>query len=109
MTDNRYGDQPLGKSVEEVEREEGNRVNSSVPGELQRDAEMHAAIIPAVVGGGTGGSVGFPAVLDPDGLIEDGSGADDGTAASERGSSGWAAGDGVNQPMADSDRGTSES
>ncbi|CAM4452400.1 hypothetical protein [Deinococcus marmoris] len=49
MTDSsdRYGSEPLGKSVEEVESEAGNRVNPSVPGEQVRHDE-EVAMIPAV-------------------------------------------------------------
>jgi hypothetical protein len=50
MTDSsdRYGSQPLGKSVEEVESEAGNRVNPAVPGEQIRHDEEVVAMIPAV-------------------------------------------------------------
>ncbi|MFC4424634.1 hypothetical protein [Deinococcus navajonensis] len=66
MTDssNRYGDQPLGKSVEEVEREGGNLTNSPVPGELHRDED--APVVPAVIGGNASGVPGIavnPVVL----------------------------------------------
>lgn len=75
MTDNKYGNKPLGKSVEEVESESANTVNSPVPGEQRRAEE--AAVIPAVVTGNAGGT---PAVINPDALIEKGSGPDDTTA-----------------------------
>ncbi|GGL70345.1 hypothetical protein GCM10010840_05520 [Deinococcus aerolatus] len=77
MTDNRYGDKPLGKSVEEVENEQGNRVNSPLPGENRRDLDAAADFVPVVVSGGTGGSAGFPAVVNPDALTEDGGGSVD--------------------------------
>lgn len=110
MTDNRYGSEPLGKSVEEVEGESGNRVNSSVPGETQRDLEMDAAIIPAVVSGGTGGSAGFPAVIDPNGLVEDGSGPqEDRRDPARQPMQDWGDQGGGDAPMPDQDRGTSES
>ncbi len=108
MTDNRYGDKPLGKSVEEVENEQGNRVNSPMPGESRRELEDEANFVPAVVTGGTGGSAGFPAVVNPDALVEEGSGPADHTEAAERGRDRTDR-DGVNQPMPDRDRGTSES
>lgn len=79
MTDssNRYGDQPLGKSVEEIEREGGNLENSPVQGEdLRRDDGL---VVPAVVGGITSGA---PAAVVGAGLLTDRGGADDGTARS---------------------------
>ncbi len=114
MTDNRYGDKPLGKSVEEVESQEGNRVNSPVPGEARRDLADEADFIPVVVSGGTGGSAGFPAVINPEALIEEGSGPVAPTAETRagdagRGGFGLADEDDVNTPMPDRDRGTSES
>lgn len=45
---------PLGKSVEEVERTEGNRVNPSTPGERRQD-EGVIVPIPVVNTGTTGG------------------------------------------------------
>ncbi len=71
MTDNsnRYGNQPLGKSVEEVEQDAGNRVNSPVEGEERRDndetfvpaiANGNASGVPGIVGGTAGG---VPAIL----------------------------------------------
>lgn len=112
MTDNRYGDKPLGKSVEEVESEAGNRTNSSLPGEARRDLADEADFIPVVVSGGTGGSAGFPAVVNPDALIEKGSGPVDPTNETRVGDAregGLSQNDGVNTPMPDRDRGTSES
>lgn len=66
MTDNKYGDQPLGKSVEEIESESGNTVNSPVPGEQRRADE--AIIIPAIVPGTAGGT---PAVVNIAPLVEE--------------------------------------
>lgn len=67
MTDspNRYGDAPLGKSVEEIEQDAGNRVNDSTPGEDARRDTDGAAVLPAVANGTTSG---VPAVLNPTGL-----------------------------------------
>lgn len=101
MTDNsnRYGDAPLGKSVEEVEQESGNLVNPPVEGEAVR-ANMDAAdmVVPAIPTGvasgmgapGTAGAAGavvplvpsasngnasaVPAVVNPAGLVDDGLG-----------------------------------
>lgn len=78
---NRYGDEPLGKSVEQVQRESGNLVNSPVEGEVRReqeDAEM--LVVPAVP---NANQTGTPAVaVNPGALVEPGSGADDGRAQS---------------------------
>ncbi|ANE43778.1 hypothetical protein [Deinococcus puniceus] len=71
MTDNsnRYGNEPLGKSVEEIEQDAGNRVNSAVEGEERRDndetfvpaiANGNASSVPGIVGGTAGG---VPAIL----------------------------------------------
>ncbi|MBI0444932.1 MULTISPECIES: hypothetical protein [unclassified Deinococcus] len=88
--DHRYGDQPLGKSVEEVEEESSNRVNSPVPGEqIQDDALGAGVVVPPVLGGPSGGAM-IPAVMDGERLTEradDGSGPDDGTAPNHRDSS----------------------
>ena len=46
---------PLGKSAEEVEREEGNRVNPSAPGGRQQDEDA-VLPIPIVNTGSTGGA-----------------------------------------------------
>ena len=108
MTDNRYGDKPLGKSVEEVESEGGNRVNSSVPGEDRRELADEVNFVPAVVSGG-GGTSGTPVLVNPAALIEGGSGPQDRTDPAGRGGIGWSDEDLVNRPMPDSDRGTSES
>lgn len=81
MTDNRYGDAPLGKSVEEVEQDSSNRVNSSVEGERVQGEE---GALPAIV---NGNASSVPAIVNPRGLLEDGGGADDGTARTGRDSS----------------------
>lgn len=70
MTDNKYGDQPLGKSVEEVEAEAGN---PKAPGEVVR-AEEDAAVIPAIVNANTSGTPG--AVVNVDALMDQGGGPD---------------------------------
>lgn len=80
MTDNRYGDAPLGRSVEEIEQESGNLDNSPVQGEEVRSNEP--GLVPAVANGNTSG---VPALINPDGLTEHGSGPEDGTARSGRG------------------------
>lgn len=77
MTDqsNRYGQEPLGKSVEEVEQESSNAVNSPVSGEEVRHEQDRALVVPAVVNSNTSG---IPALINPDALTDgDGSGADD--------------------------------
>ncbi|GGK22121.1 hypothetical protein GCM10008955_14520 [Deinococcus malanensis] len=80
MTDssNRYGDQPLGKSVEEIEREGGNLENSPVQGEDRRRDD--GLVVPAVIGGTTSGAPG--AVVGAGLLADRTGGADDGTARS---------------------------
>ncbi|UBV42050.1 hypothetical protein LAJ19_10440 [Deinococcus taeanensis] len=82
MTDNRYGDTPLGKSVEEIEQEGGNLVNDARQGEAVRRDE--APVVPAV---STLQGSGVIAALRPGDLIERGSGAEDGTASTNRDSS----------------------
>ncbi|EYB68389.1 hypothetical protein DEIPH_ctg025orf0279 [Deinococcus phoenicis] len=84
MTDsgNRYGNAPLGKSVEEIEQESGNLENSPVQGEQVRDQEGVA--VPAIV---NGNASSIPAIVNVDRLTEGGSGADDGTAPTNRDSS----------------------
>ncbi|NTY00404.1 hypothetical protein [Deinococcus sp. JMULE3] len=82
MTDNRYGDAPLGKSVEEIQQESGNVVNSPATGEARRAEE--APVVPALV---TGTGSGVIAAVRPDALIEPGSGADDGRDHQNRDSS----------------------
>lgn len=81
MTGNRYGDAPLGKSVEEVEQDSSNRVNSSVEGE---QLQGEAGALPAISNGNVSS---IPAVINPRGLMEEGSGADDGTARTRQDSS----------------------
>ena len=78
---NRYGDEPLGKSVEQVEQESGNLVNSPVEGEEMRARETaEALVVPAVP---NANQTGTPAVaVNPGALIEGGQGADDGRAQS---------------------------
>lgn len=85
MTGNRYGDAPLGKSVEEVEQDSSNRVNSPVEGE---QVQGEAGALPAIV---NGNASSVPAIVNPRGLLEEGSGADDGTARSGPDSSGGTA------------------
>lgn len=86
MTDqpNRYGNEPLGKSVEEVEQESGNVANSPVGGESVRHDQDSTLVVPAVVNSNTSG---IPAVLNADALVEDGSGAADGRRRENRDSS----------------------
>ncbi|WP_034384628.1 hypothetical protein [Deinococcus sp. YIM 77859] len=60
--DHRYGDEPLGKSVEELEQESGNRVNPPVPGEQVRDDGV-PLIVPPVLSGPAGTAM-IPAVHD---------------------------------------------
>ena len=61
MTDNKYGDAPLGRSIEDIEDESGNRENSSVQREdVGSHGGMTAAIIP-IPAGPSGGAV--PAVI----------------------------------------------
>ncbi|RJF73434.1 hypothetical protein D3875_19700 [Deinococcus cavernae] len=83
MTDNRYGNTPLGKSVEEVQDEAGNRINSPVEGEAVRANDEK--LIPAVVNSNASGTpVG---VLHPEALVEAGGSGDDGSARTNRDSS----------------------
>ena len=80
-------DQPIiGKSVEEIESESGNRVNSPVEGEAHRDS-TDTVLVPAVNPPGTGvtgaGVVGgLPGVIGSEvigtGLTEDRAGSADG-------------------------------
>lgn len=62
--DNRYGDAPLGRSVEEVEQEGGNLVNPPGPGEDRGDDEV---ALPSVA---NANASAVPAVLDPTGMRE---------------------------------------
>ncbi|GHF49866.1 hypothetical protein HNQ07_002852 [Deinococcus metalli] len=86
MTDNsnRYGSEPLGKSVEEVEQESGNLVNSPVGGETVRRDEDVAVVVPAVVNGNT---TGVPALINPEGLTDRSGTPADGTTRENRDSS----------------------
>lgn len=79
MTDNRYGDAPLGRSVEEIEQESGNLINSSRPGEAVREDD--AAAFPAIVNSNQSAS---PAIVNPENLLERGGDADDRTARTHR-------------------------
>ncbi|WP_019588676.1 hypothetical protein [Deinococcus apachensis] len=73
--DNRYGDTPLGRSVEEVEQEGGNLENSPVTGEDLRGGEGdHKVALPSVANANA--SV-VPAVLDPEGMREEEGGGTD--------------------------------
>jgi hypothetical protein len=82
MTDNGYGDAPLGKSVEEVQEEGGNRENSPVQGEETGPDEITA--LPATANANTSAA---PAVLYPAHMEERGNGPDDGTTNPNRDSS----------------------
>ncbi len=70
MTDSsdRYGSKPLGKSVEEIEAGESNRVNPSVPGEQVRHDQEEVAMIPAVSNSNTSTN---PGVVAPGVLLSD--------------------------------------
>lgn len=82
MTDKLHDTTPLGRSVEDIERESGNLVNDSREGEsLRRD---ETAVIPAVANANTTGMI---AAVAPTDLIEKGSGPDDGTGTVNRDSS----------------------
>lgn len=101
MTDNsnRYGDAPLGKSVEEVEQESGNLINPPVEGEAMRAGQDAAdmivpaiptgiasgtgmagavpaagAVVPLVPSASNGNASAVPAVVNPAGLVDDGLG-----------------------------------
>ena len=89
MTDNqnRYGDEPLGKSAEEIEGDAGNRVNSSMPGEQVRDDQMLGGVpVPPVLSGPAGTAM-IPGAADTARLTDTSGGADDGTARENRDSS----------------------
>ncbi|GAA5436265.1 hypothetical protein ACMT4L_06785 [Deinococcus sp. A31D244] len=82
MTDKLHDTTPLGRSVEDIERESGNLINDSREGEsLRRD---ETAVIPAVANANTTGMI---AAVAPADLIEKGSGPDDGTGTVNRDSS----------------------
>ena len=84
MTDHRYGDAPLGKSVEEIDNESGNRVNSPVEGEVRREQQDQDGLVPIAIPGNAGGGA-MPAVGVPQGgLVERGAGADDGRSTTSR-------------------------
>ncbi|THF84890.1 hypothetical protein E7T09_19855 [Deinococcus sp. KSM4-11] len=83
-TSNRYGSEPLGKSVEEVEQESGNVVNPPVAGEAVRRAEDETLVVPAIVNGNT---TGVPALINRDALVDRSGTANDGTARENRDSS----------------------
>jgi hypothetical protein len=97
MTDNsnRYGNEPLGKSVEEIEQDSGNLVNSPVEGEQRRDSD--ATFVPAIANGnasgipgtGIGTASGVPAILHTNLLrdVEATNTANDGTTRENRDSS----------------------
>lgn len=86
MTDNsnRYGNEPLGRSVEEVEQESGNLANSPVEGEQVRRDQDTALVVPAVV---NGNATGIPAAVTPGALVDRGGEASDGTTRENRDSS----------------------
>lgn len=71
MTDsqNRYGDTPLGRSVEEVEQEGGNLENPPGAGENPRGDDGDTKVALPVVANANASAV--PAVLDPEGLREE--------------------------------------
>lgn len=83
--DNRYGDAPLGRSVEQIEGDVGNRVNPAVPGEQVRDEEMLEGVpIPPVLSGPSGTAM-IPATPDGGRVTEgDGGTAADGTGRTTR-------------------------
>lgn len=76
MTDPLKDTSPLGKSVEEIERESGNLTNSSVPTEARQDGEG-AGVVPlipvaATAGVGvTGGAAVGAALITEDRLDDD--------------------------------------
>ncbi|WP_019588677.1 hypothetical protein [Deinococcus apachensis] len=86
-SDNRYGDAPLGRSVEEVEQDGGNRVNSPVPGEQVRDDDMLAGVpVPPVLSGPAGTGM-IPAVTDGSRVTDRSGDAEGGSARENRDSS----------------------
>ncbi|GGR53469.1 hypothetical protein GCM10008959_13850 [Deinococcus seoulensis] len=82
MTDPLHDTTPLGRSVEDIERESGNLTNDPREGESMRRDET--AVIPAVANANTTGMI---AAVAPTDLIEKGSGPDDGTGTVNRDSS----------------------
>ncbi len=83
-SDNRYGDAPLGRSVEEVEQDNTNRVNPPVPGEQVRDDGMLAGVpVPPVLSGPAGTAM-IPAVRDGERVTDRSGDADDGAARENR-------------------------
>lgn len=68
----RYGDQPLGKSVEEVERESGESSTRPTDDEMARHAGDTPIEVPAIV---NSNASSVPAVLTP-GALTDTRGAD---------------------------------
>ena len=66
MTDNRYGETPLGRSVEDIEQDNENRVNPSEQGETarRRDEGLPGAFIP--IPAGPSGSAAPAVIADPD-------------------------------------------
>lgn len=82
MTDPLHDTTPLGRSVEDIERESGNLTNDPREGESRRRDET--AVIPAVANANTTGMI---AAVAPADLIEKGSGPDDGTSHTNRDSS----------------------
>lgn len=85
MTDTggKYGDQPLGKSVEEIERESGNVRQSPVEGEAQGGDGV--VVVPAI---SNINETAVPGVIvNPGALVEPGAGPDDGRVRPARDSS----------------------
>ncbi|KQQ99424.1 hypothetical protein [Deinococcus sp. Leaf326] len=78
MTDNsnRYGNEPLGKSVEEVEQESSNVVNSPVEGEARRAGEE--TFVPVIANANATGVPG--AIFSSSAMVDRTGTADDGTA-----------------------------
>lgn len=70
MTDNRYGKAPLGKSVEEVASETGNRAQPASEGEAVRATQdrIQDKVIPAIA---NSNATAAPAVINPDALAAD--------------------------------------
>lgn len=83
---NRYGSEPLGKSVEEIEQESGNVVNSPVEGEVRR-AHDEAALPGVVPAAANVNETGVPGVVINPGALVEHVGPDDGAARPTRDSS----------------------